>query len=49
MVHDAADVPAGPARLDSVQVAFDEQRLISDAGSVADRDARGAVSGSRSW
>ena len=32
MVHDAADVPAGPARLDSVQVAFDEPRLISDAG-----------------
>jgi len=31
MVHDAADVP-GPARLDSVQVQFDEQRLISDAG-----------------
>ena len=32
MVHDAADVPAGPASLDSVQVKFDEQRLISDAG-----------------
>ena len=32
MVHDGADVPAGPASLDSVQVAFDEQRLISDAG-----------------
>ena len=32
MVHDAADVPAGPASLDSVQIAFDEQRLISDAG-----------------
>jgi hypothetical protein len=31
MVHDAADVP-GPARLDSVQVRFDEDRLISDAG-----------------
>ncbi len=32
MVHDAADVPAGPGNLDSVRVAFDEQRLISDAG-----------------
>ena len=32
MVHDAADVVAGPARLDSVQVAFDEPRLVSDAG-----------------
>ncbi|MGH2892266.1 MAG: hypothetical protein ACRDPM_03235, partial [Solirubrobacteraceae bacterium] len=32
MVHDAADVPAGPASLDSVRVKFDEQRLISDAG-----------------
>src|SRR5450432_628833 len=32
MVHDAADVPAGPAVLDSVKVQFDEQRLISDAG-----------------
>ena len=32
MVHDGADVPAGPASLDSVTVAFDEQRLISDAG-----------------
>lgn len=32
MVHDAADVPAGPASLDSVRVAFDEQRLVSDAG-----------------
>ena len=32
MVHDAADVPEGPANLDSVQVRFDEQRLISDAG-----------------
>jgi hypothetical protein len=42
MVHEAADVPAGPASLDSVQVQFDEQRLISDAGlllcaSLADR------------
>jgi hypothetical protein len=32
MVHDAADVPAGPANLDSVRIAFDEQRLVSDAG-----------------
>ena len=32
MVHDAADVPAGPGNLDSVRVAFDEERLISDAG-----------------
>jgi Transposase DDE domain group 1 len=32
MVHDGADVPAGPASLDSVRVRFDEQRLVSDAG-----------------
>jgi Transposase DDE domain group 1 len=32
MVHDAADVPAGPANLDSVRISFDEQRLVSDAG-----------------
>jgi hypothetical protein len=32
MVHDAADVPAGPASLDSVRVSFDERRLVSDAG-----------------
>ena len=32
MVQDAADVPEGLASLDSVQVRFDEQRLISDAG-----------------
>ena len=32
MVHDGADVPEGPTNLDSVQVRFDEQRLISDAG-----------------
>jgi len=30
--HDAADVPSRPASLDAVQVTFDEQRLISDAG-----------------
>ncbi len=30
--QEAADVPEGPASLDSVQVRFDEQRLISDAG-----------------
>ena len=32
MVHDGADVPAGPGCLDSVRVTFDEQRLVSDAG-----------------
>ena len=32
MVHDAADVPAGPASLDSIRVEFDERRLVSDAG-----------------
>jgi Transposase DDE domain group 1 len=32
MVHDAADVPAGPARLDAVRVEFNEDRLVSDAG-----------------
>ena len=32
MVYDAADVPTGPGNLDSVRVAFDEERLISDAG-----------------
>jgi len=32
MVHDLADVPEGPASLDAVQVRFDEQRLISNAG-----------------
>ena len=32
MVHDGADVPDGPASLDSVRVAFNEERLISDAG-----------------
>lgn len=42
MVHDRADVLDGPVNLDSVQVRFDEQRLISDAGllltaSLADR------------
>ena len=42
MVHDAADVPKGPANLDQVRVRFDEERLISDAGllltaSLADR------------
>jgi hypothetical protein len=34
MVHDGADVPEGPVNLDAVRVAFDEQRLISDAGLV---------------
>jgi hypothetical protein len=32
MVHDVSDVPDGPANLDSVQVRFDEQRLVSNAG-----------------
>ena len=32
MVHDAADVPAGPRSLDPVRVQFNEERLISDAG-----------------
>jgi hypothetical protein len=32
MVQDAADVPAGPGSLGSVRVAFDEPRLVSDAG-----------------
>ena len=32
MVHDAADVPVGPASLDTVRISFDEQRLVSDAG-----------------
>jgi hypothetical protein len=35
MVHDAADVPEGPACLDSVHVAFNEERLVSDAGLLA--------------
>ena len=32
MVHDGADVPEGPINLDAVRVAFDEERLIGDAG-----------------
>jgi hypothetical protein len=32
MVHDVADVPAGPRSLDSVRVEFNDERLISDAG-----------------
>jgi hypothetical protein len=32
MVHDGADVPEGPASLDSMRVVFNEERLISDAG-----------------
>ena len=32
MVQVRADVLAGPGRLDSVAVRFNEQRLISDAG-----------------
>jgi Transposase DDE domain group 1 len=32
MVHDGADVPEGPVNVDSVEVRFDEQRLVSNAG-----------------
>jgi len=32
MVPDGADVPVGPASLDSVRVEFNEERLVSDAG-----------------
>ena len=32
MVHDQADAPAGPTRLDGVRVEFNDERLISDAG-----------------
>jgi hypothetical protein len=32
MVHEVADVSSRPASLDSVQVQFDDKRLISDAG-----------------
>jgi hypothetical protein len=32
MVRDGSDVPVGPGSLDSVRVAFDEPRLLSDAG-----------------
>jgi hypothetical protein len=32
MVHDQSDVFEGPASLDQIAVAFDEQRLVSDAG-----------------
>jgi hypothetical protein len=32
MVQDGADVLTGPASLDAVRVAFDEPRLVSDAG-----------------
>jgi Transposase DDE domain group 1 len=32
MVHDGSDVPVRPGSLDSVRVAFDEPRLVSDAG-----------------
>ena len=32
MVHEVSDVPEGPTNLDSVQVRFDEQRLVSNAG-----------------
>jgi len=32
MVHDGADVPAGPTRLDGMRVELDDDRLVSDAG-----------------
>lgn len=32
MVHDQPDVLTGPSSPDSIQVVFDEQRLVSDAG-----------------
>jgi hypothetical protein len=32
MVHDQPDVMEGPSSLDQVRVAFDEERLVSDAG-----------------
>jgi hypothetical protein len=42
MVHDRPDVFAGPASPDQIAVAFDDERLVSDAGlllpaSLADR------------
>jgi hypothetical protein len=43
MVHDGADVPEGPTNLDSVRVVFNEERLVSDAGLVGDRDVGGPV------
>jgi hypothetical protein len=54
MVHDGADVPEGPANLDSVQVRFDEKRLISDAGllvaaTLADRLAIEALVNESVW
>ena len=32
MVHDQSDVVSGPSSVDRVEVVFDEERLISDAG-----------------
>ena len=32
MVHDQPDVVSGPSSLDSIRVAFDEERLVSDVG-----------------
>jgi len=43
MVHDAADVPEGPVNLDSVRVAFTEERLASDAGLLVTATLAGAV------
>jgi hypothetical protein len=48
MVHDAADVPEGPVNLDSVRVAFTEERLVSDAGLLSPRRSRSGW-GSSSW
>ena len=33
----------GPVGLDGVQVEFDDERVVSDAGIAAGRDARGAA------
>jgi hypothetical protein len=48
MVHDAADVPVGPVNLDSVRVAFNEERLVSDAGLLVTATLVERL-GSRSW
>ena len=49
MVHDGPDVPAGPARLDGVQVEFNDERLISDAGLLITATRGGAAWPCRSW
>jgi len=48
MVHDVADVPEGPVSLDSVRVAFNEDRLVSDAGLLVTATLADRL-GSRSW